>query len=608
MRSTPFAYRPRAPSAATPSIVAGRWQGWREQAGRTDPMVQTDKTCCLIGVFSATEGSASRNVGGAVQDSGMNSYDGEPLKVLGLDPHDPVSVLAWRKFLLDWDADLAVMAAAVAADQVRVRAKLAEMASVLDELDGTEEHAMHVQSLAAEIALIEQIGQAAAEGALSDAGIAVREFPGFVDALGEGKLNEEQLRVLTGAGLSVSHADAAEQSARRGEFVRVMLAELDSRVLPPKALRMAAARVAESLTEESVSERHERARKTRYVSVTATENGMCMLRARLPLIEGKAIADRLRKQGKALIRARPKPDQARRAPEASDAPDAQEASGVPDSSDGPNVSDAPDERTMDEVKADLFTDMLLTADPMSCAAAAGIQANVQFTIPILTALTKLGGNGAVSGTGSGPGSGRGPGPGPRVRGGGAASCVAGAARLTPAPALLDGMIPVPFEEAIRLAGTATSFVRILTHPITGTVTAVDTYRPSAAMRAFLAARDIHCRWPGCRQPATRCDLDHTHAWEHGGKTTLENLCGFCKHHHVMKHATAWTATQLDGGVMQLRTPSGKILTDRPEHHDVYFTRNDEYETPAAPPQDSVAETERTRAPEPNDVPGDPPPF
>ena len=79
----------------------------------------------------------------------------------------------------------------------------------------------------------------------TEAGIAVREFPGLVDALGEGKLSEEQLRVLTGAGLSVSHVDAVEQSARRGEFVRVMLAELDSRVLPPKALRMAAARVAE---------------------------------------------------------------------------------------------------------------------------------------------------------------------------------------------------------------------------------------------------------------------------------------------------------------------------------------------------------------------------
>ena len=492
----------------------------------------------------------------------MNDFDddGEPLKVLGLDPHDPASVVVWREFLLDWDAHLAVMAAAVAADQVRVRAKLAEMASVLDALEGTTDHAMHVQSVAAEVALIEQIGQSAAEGALSDAGIAVREFPGLVDALGEGKLSEEQLRVLTGAGLSVSHVDAVEQSARRGEFVRVMLAELDSRVLPPKALRMAAARVAESLTEESVSERHERARKTRYVSVTATENGMCLLRARLPLIEGKAIADRLRKQGKALIKARPKPANAK--PTGTNAASRPCGPGADDVADAEAEADAPDERTMDEVKADLFADMLLTSDPMSCAAAAGIQASVQFTIPILTALTKLGGSGAGSSA--------------------SASRVGGATRLTPAPALLDGMIPIPLEDAIRLAGTATSFVRILTHPITGTVEAVDTYRPTAAMRAYLTARDIHCRWPGCRQPAATCDLDHTHAWEHGGTTTLENLCGLCRHHHVMKHATAWTATQLPGGVMQLRTPSGKTITDRPEHHDVHFTPNDENLGPLEP--------------------------
>ncbi|NYF13862.1 hypothetical protein HDC34_002156 [Pseudoclavibacter sp. JAI123] len=574
--------------------------------------------------FSAGFSAAALNVGGPVQHAGMYSYDGEPLKVLGLDPHDPASVEAWRKFLLDWDADLAVMAAIVAADQVRVRAKLAEMASVLDALDGTAEHAMHVQSVAAEVALIEQVGQSAAEGALSDAGIAVREFPGLVDALGEGSISEEQLRVLTGAGLSVSHVDSVEQGARRGEFVRVMLAELGSRVLPPKALRMAAARVAESLTEESVSERHERARKTRYVSVTATENGMCLLRARLPLIEGTAIADRLRKQGKALIKARPKPANAKFARSATSAgtagrrgpfgaganADADAAAGARaeahvdvdartdvaadvdaradahvdagahadiDAAADPAV-DAPDERTIGEVKADLFADMLLTSDPMSCATAAGIQANVAFTIPILSALTAPGRNGAardasaVAGAGvSGP-----DGTGGVVAG---ASRASGATRLTPAPALLDGMVPVPLEEAMRLAANAPSFLRILTDPITGTVEAVDSYRPTAAMRNFLAARDIHCRWPGCRQPAARCDLDHTHAWEHGGTTTLENLCGLCEHHHVMKHSTAWSVEQLGGGILDWRTPSGKARTDRPEHHDVYFTPNDDYLTP-----------------------------
>lgn len=141
------------------------------------------------------------------------------------------------------------------------------------------------------------------------------------------------------------------------------------------------------------------------------------------------------------------------------------------------------------------------------------------------------------------------------------------------------MVPVPLEEAMRLAANAPSFLRILTDPITGTVEAVDSYRPTAAMRNFLAARDIHCRWPGCRQPAARCDLDHTHAWEHGGTTTLENLCGLCKHHHVMKHATAWSVEQLGGGILDWRTPSGKACTDRPEHHDVYFTPNDDYLTP-----------------------------
>ncbi len=492
----------------------------------------------------------------------------------GCDPRDPESVAARRRLLLARETGLIAAAASVAAAQVRVRAELAEIAAALDAAEGSAEHGLHVRSLAAEVALVEQVGQSAAEGLLQEAATAVREFPGLVDALGAGAVSEAQLRVLTEAGLSVSHVDAVEQTARRAAFVRMMLAEVGARVLPPRALRVAAARVAESLTQESVCERYARAKKTRYVSVTEAENGMCLLRARLPLIEGKAIADRLRKQAKAVVRARPAPTGS-----TSGTGSAWSAGSTGDTQSGGNtqstgntgssesaasgaraegsdtardegpvegLDEAPDERTVDQVKADLFADVLLTSTPTSNVAAAGIQASVQFTIPILTL---LGSGHALS---------------PDTD------------RLTPAPALLNGMSPIPLEEAKRLAANAPSFQRILTHPITGAVAAVDTYRPTAAMRAFLTARDIHCRWPGCRQPAARCDLDHTHAWEHGGTTSIDNLCGLCRGHHVMKHATAWTVRQLGGGVLEWRTPSGKKYTDRPEHHDTHVSPNIEF--------------------------------
>nr|WP_181062685.1 HNH endonuclease signature motif containing protein [Pseudoclavibacter sp. RFBG4] len=510
-------------------------------------------------------------------------------------------------------------AAGVAAAQVRVRAELAEIAAALDAVEGSAEHGLHVRSLAAEVALVEQVGQSVAEGLLQEAATAVREFPGLVDALGAGAVSEAQLRVLTEAGLSVSHVDAVEQTARRGAFVRVMLAEVGARVLPPRALRVAAARVAESLTQESVCERFARARKTRYVSVTEAENGMCLLRARLPLIEGKAIADRLRKQAKAVIRARPAPTGSTgRAGSVGSAGDTQSAgntqstgnTGSSESAasgaraegadtardEGPvgGLDEAPDERTVDQVKADLFADVLLTSTPTSNVAAAGIQASVQFTIPILTLL----------------GSGH--------------ALAPDTDRLIPAPALLNGMSPIPLEEAKRLAANAPSFQRILTHPITGAVAAVDTYRPTAAMRAFLTARDIHCRWPGCRQPAARCDLDHTHAWEHGGTTSIDNLCGLCRGHHVMKHATAWTVRQLGGGVLEWRTPSGKKYADRPEHHDTYANPNIEFRpsdeardgraaTGMAMPRPTSQQNSNAKAPAPDEPEqrgsaGEPPPF
>ena len=62
--------------------------------------------------------------------------------------------------------------------------------------------------------------------------------------------------------------------------------------------------------------------------------------------------------------------------------------------------------------------------------------------------------------------------------------------------------------------------------VTGAVQAVDSYKPSPAMRAFLQARDIHCRFIGCRQAAVTCELDHTKDYQYGGKTAVWNLSDF----------------------------------------------------------------------------------
>src|SRR5690606_37443945 len=56
----------------------------------------------------------------------------------------------------------------------------------------------------------------------------------------------------------------------------------------------------------------------------------------------------------------------------------------------------------------------------------------------------------------------------------------------------------------------------------------------AQMRA-LAIRDGGCTWPGCERPPEWCDGHHIVHWVDGGPTDLDNLCLYCRRHHVLVH-------------------------------------------------------------------------
>lgn len=103
----------------------------------------------------------------------------------------------------------------------------------------------------------------------------------------------------------------------------------------------------------------------------------------------------------------------------------------------------------------------------------------------------------------------------------------------------------------------------MTCPVTGTILAVDRYRPSEEIRRALRVRDEHCRFPGCRQPAHRCDADHSLAAAEDGETSLNNLALLCRRHHVMKHAAAWSITHQGHGVLEWTSPSGRTYVDTP---------------------------------------------
>jgi hypothetical protein len=135
------------------------------------------------------------------------------------------------------------------------------------------------------------------------------------------------------------------------------------------------------------------------------------------------------------------------------------------------------------------------------------------------------------------------------------------------PATLEGYGPISIDTARQLAAHAPYFYRILTHPETGTVLSVgrERYTASKELRRYLRYRDGTCRFPGCNRAARRSDLDHTKAWEHNGYTEHNNLAHLCPMHHHLKHNTGWTVIQLDDGILEWTSPSGRHYTTYPEN-------------------------------------------
>ncbi|MBV9095752.1 MAG: DUF222 domain-containing protein [Streptosporangiaceae bacterium] len=98
--------------------------------------------------------------------------------------------------------------------------------------------------------------------------------------------------------------------------------------------------------------------------------------------------------------------------------------------------------------------------------------------------------------------------------------------------------------------------------------AEDGCRPSRALAHLVRARTARCAAPGCSRPAGRCDLDHTTAWENGGRTCQCDLAPLCRHHHRCKQAEGWSLQQPEPGVLVWRTPAGRTHITTPTVYDV----------------------------------------
>jgi len=135
------------------------------------------------------------------------------------------------------------------------------------------------------------------------------------------------------------------------------------------------------------------------------------------------------------------------------------------------------------------------------------------------------------------------------------------------PAELEGYGPIPMEQALELAGTATSFIRLLTHPETGTVLSVgrDRYKPPSDLARWITYRDETCRGPNCNRRAKDCDIDHNIAWQHGGSTAYDNLAAECRGTHLVKHSMLTDGTTGPDGKLTTKGEGWRIDHERDEN-------------------------------------------
>lgn len=359
--------------------------------------------------------------------------------------------------------------------------------------------ALSVRSMAAELACAVGMSDRTIQQRMADAATLRDRFPATFEHLRQGRFSRPHAQVVLDEGVRLPEG--------RAQYEKVVLER--SPGLTVGALRAVAKAIAEGLDPVSIAERHANAREARRVMIRDAEDGMAELWALLPAVLAHGIHDRLTQQARSVREAG--------APGVAGAPG--EAEGGAD----------PDERTLDQLRADVLCDVLLTGhattadiDRDGLDVHRAFRATVQISIPVLTLIG-----------------------------------------ASDAAATLNGRIPIDPETARSIAGAATIWDRVLTDPCTGDVLALDRRFPSQNQRRHLRARDEHCRFPGCRQPVWRCDVDHTIDFRYGGPTQHCNLAHLCRRHHTLKGESSWRVEQRSGGVLVWSSPLGRTYVDRP---------------------------------------------
>ncbi len=373
--------------------------------------------------------------------------------------------------------DLRAIETLVSARRVRAIADAAEAHALvrLDVLRGGD------RSLADEVAPELRVSRHAADKRLQRAKALVARMPQLLSMMESGEVER-----ATAGGIVDVAGPLPDAAARELDAVLVHKV-LTGRVTmnDPRNLRDAARRLVTKVDPHGARARARRARAQRKVELLPGEESVSTLCADLPAEVAAGCYGRVDQLAKARKRGR-------------------------------------ETRTLDQLRADVFADLLLGHEP---GPGGGSGAAQVLHVPVDTAL-------GISDEG----------------------CE------------LAGYGPIPGPVAREIMAHADSVWRkVLTDSASGAVLDVgrSRYRPPAALRDYVVVRDRECSMIGCPRPAQCCDLDHLRDWDQNGVTAAHNLTPRCEHHHYLKDAPGWSFDYDPAtGTMIVTTPAGRRHVSR----------------------------------------------
>lgn len=185
-------------------------------------------------------------------------------------------------------------------------------------------------------------------------------------------------------------------------------------------------------------------------------------------------------------------------------------------------------RTMDQLRADIYLDLLIgSAQPVNQTTGNGDPTRVNITVPLTT----------VNGTSDDPGN-------------------------------IPGWGPVLADTARRIVAEQqdSQWQVTVIDPTSGRPLAAVTTRrrPTTHQTRQAQALRTVCTFPGCRSPATDCDLDHNIPWAQGGPTRIDKLAPLCRSDHITRHH-GWTYVINRDGTITWTSRLGHKYTTRPWH-------------------------------------------